>query len=74
MSFIKNILRTHAEWILIAIGILFVAAIGWILVWGVTILAQGLGASLGAPQAQYAAEKFNLDGASKLNFRGLKQQ
>lgn len=74
MSSIKNILRTHAEWILIAIGILFVAAIGWILVWGVTILAQGLGASLGTPQAQYATEKFDLEGASKLNFRGLKQQ
>lgn len=71
MNFLKNILRTHVEWVLVAMGILLVAVVGWILVWGVTILAQGLGTSLSAPKTQYAAEKFDLKGASELNLRGL---
>lgn len=71
MSFIKKIFRTHIEWVLIAIGVVFVIAIGWTLIWGVTILAQDLGTSLGAPQSQYATEKFDLKAASELDLRGL---
>lgn len=74
MISVKSIIRSHSEWILIAIGVLFAVAICWILIWGVTILAQNLGASLGTPRSQYAAEKFDLEKVSELNFRGLKQQ
>lgn len=73
MSSIKSLLRAHAEWILIGAGILLVAAVGWLLVWGVTVLAQDLGTSLATPRPQYAGDKFNLEAAGKLNLRGLKE-
>lgn len=71
MNSLKNVIRTHTEWLLSAAGILLIIIIGWILVWGVTVLAQDLSASLGASGPQNATDKFDLEAASKLNFRGL---
>lgn len=74
MNYLKNIIRTHVEWLLVAVGILMMIVIGWILIWGVTVLAQGLGSSLGAPRTQHATDKFDLERAAELNLRGLKGQ
>ena len=70
----KKIIQTHIDWILSGIGILIIAAIAWFLLWGVTTLAQDLGTSLGNPRSTDQGQKFNLSGASTLNFRGLKGQ
>jgi hypothetical protein len=72
MISIKNIFRTRMEWVLTGAGILLVAAIGWLLIWGVTILARGLGTALGPPTSPSATEKFDLEGASTLDLHGLK--
>jgi hypothetical protein len=71
MNSLKSLIKTHVDWILMAFGILIAGSIIWILVWGVTVLAQNMGASLGAPRVQDAGDKFDIEKAAGLDFRGL---
>jgi hypothetical protein len=72
MTSIKSIVKTHVEWILVGSGVVIAASIIWILVWGVAVLAKDMGASLGAPKIEDAGDKFEIQKAAGLDFRGLK--
>ena len=69
----KKFIRTHAEWILVASGVLLALGIVWFMVWGVTMLADFLGTSLSNSTAGNGNQGFNLEGASQLDFKGLKE-
>jgi hypothetical protein len=74
MNSIKTVIRTHAEWLLVGIGVSMVVAIVWFMAWGVARLAGDIGASLSPPQRAASGEQFNIEAASQLDFRGLQGQ
>ena len=67
----NKFIRTHAEWVLIAAGVLLAACIVWFMVWGVTTMAGFLGTSLSNSAGAGGAQGFDIEKASQLDFKGL---
>lgn len=68
---IKSFLKLHEDWVLIASAALLVAIVVLFFSWGITLLAQNIGNALETPNARSGSVEFNIEGASKLDFRGL---
>lgn len=69
---IRSAIKAHEDWVLTAIAFAITGAVIAILVWGVTFTSGYLGSSIDANNAAATKIQFDLDGASKLNLRGLK--
>lgn len=69
----KTFLRKHIEGNLVALTIVLVGLMVGCLVWGITYLSMNLNDVFNFKPTPAAAVQFNIDGASKLNLKGLVQ-
>ncbi len=68
-----NFFKKHPDSVLTAIVVVFLAIIGVYLSWGFTELTTQIGQVVTVNSAPPANASYDLDGAAKLNFRGLTQ-
>ncbi len=69
----KNFFKTYQEWFLAGIAIVFLAVLVWIFIWGITNLTIDFGKALTPASAKNQKLNFDLEGASRLNLKGLAQ-
>lgn len=63
----KQFIKTHQDWILIASAVVLVGTIVWFFIWGVALIAENVGNAIVPPQGNVAATQFNIDMAQQLN-------
>jgi hypothetical protein len=63
----KQFLKTHQEWVLIACALAISGVIIGFYVWGIALVAENVGAAIEPPQGNVSATQFNIQGAQQLN-------
>ena len=65
-------LRSHEEWVLAGAGIALAGLILASVVWGITLVSRTVGAAANSRSGEDTKIQFDLEQASKLDFRGIK--
>ncbi len=69
----SKFIKSKNELILGIVGILLLAALIAIFVWGISFLAMGIGKSISSGDKSDASANFDLEAAKQLHLKGLAQ-
>ena len=69
----KELLKTHQEWLLTGIALFLLGILAAFFVWGITGLAGDFGKALVPNTDKSSKLNFDLEGAKRLNLKGLVQ-
>ena len=67
----EKLIKSKNELLLGTIGVLFVAFLIYVFIWGISFLADNIGTAISSEKGTTASMNFDLQGAERLNLKGL---
>ncbi len=67
----EKLIKSKNELLLGTVGILFVAFLIYVFIWGISFLADNIGKAITSEKGTSASMNFDLKGAERLNLKGL---
>lgn len=67
----NKLFKSKQEWILGTAGVVLLAVLISIFIWGIGFLAAGIGKAITSGNTKSAGMNFDLEGAKQLNLKGL---